>query len=110
MPRKVARTHERGGKELHAGQNVFLSIASANHDPAVFLNPGGLDLARDPNPQLGFGWGLHFCLGANLARLEARIALQRLLQRHPVLRAAKPVPTIWGGIMGYGRRELLVEL
>ncbi|MEX1104037.1 MAG: cytochrome P450, partial [Dehalococcoidia bacterium] len=110
MPRKVAQTHERGGKELRAGQNVFLSIASANHDPAIFTDPARLDLTRDPNPQLGFGWGLHFCLGANLARLEARVALRRLLQRYPSLEAVQPVPTIWGGIMGYGRRELLVAL
>jgi cytochrome P450 len=109
MPRKVAKTHERGGQELRAGQNIFLSIASANHDPAVFAEPGQLDLARDPNPQLGFGWGLHFCLGANLARLEARIALQRLLERFPVLEPVGPVPAIWGGIMGYGRRELVVK-
>ena len=109
MPRKVARDHERGGQTLRAGQNVFLSIASANHDPAVFVDPGRLDLTRDPNPQLGFGWGLHFCLGANLARLEARVALKQLLDRDQKLEPVKPVPTIWGGIMGYGRRELLVR-
>ena len=55
---------------------MYLCIASANHDPAVFNDPGTIDLLRDPNPQLGFGWGLHFCLGANLARLEARVALR----------------------------------
>jgi cytochrome P450 len=110
MPRKVARGHDRGGKEMGAGQNVFLSIASANHDPAVFVDPGRLDVTRDPNPQLGFGWGLHFCLGANLARLEARIALRRLLARFTRLEAVEPIAPIWGGIMGYGRRELVVRL
>ncbi len=110
MPRKVARDHERGGQSLRAGQNVFLSIASANHDPAVFAEPGRLDLTRDPNPQLGFGWGLHFCLGANLARLEARVALQRLLERFPGMELEQPVGPAWGGIMGYGRRELRVRL
>lgn len=110
MPRKVARAHERGGKELRPGQNVFLSIASANHDPAVFPEPGRLDLTRDPNPQLGFGWGLHFCLGANLARLEAHIALRRLLERFPDVRSREPVDPAWGGIMGYGRRPLVVHL
>jgi cytochrome P450 len=109
MPRKVARTHTRGGQELRAGQNVFLSIASANHDTAVFDEPARFDVARDPNPHLGFGWGLHFCLGANLARLEGRIALERLLERYPLLEPVNPVPPIWGGIMGYGRRELMVR-
>jgi cytochrome P450 len=110
MPRKVARDHVRGGQGLRAGQNVFLSIASANHDPAVFAEPGRLDLTRDPNPQLGFGWGLHFCLGANLARLEARVALRRLLDRFPRMVLEGPISPAWGGIMGYGRRALPVRL
>ncbi len=110
MPRKVIREHTRGGHEMKVGQNVFLSIASANHDPAVYADPGGIDLARDPNPQLGFGWGLHFCLGANLARLEGRIALRTLLDRYPRMCLKEPVVPVWGGIMGYGRRSLHVDL
>lgn len=110
MPRKVAARHERGGRELLPGQNVFLCIAAANHDPAVFGQPAELDLARDPNPQLGFGWGLHFCLGATLARLEARIALRALLERYPGLRPVGEVPALRGSVMGFGRRPLRVRL
>jgi cytochrome P450 len=110
MPRKVRVDHEREGHLLRAGQNVFLCIAAANHDPAAFERPGGIDLLRDPNPQLGFGWGLHYCLGANLARLEARIALRMLLERFPRMESAGPVPPIRGGVMGFGRRPLPARL
>jgi cytochrome P450 len=106
MPRKVREEHERGGQLLRPGQTVFLCIAAANHDPAVFARPGEIDLLRDPNPQLGFGWGLHYCLGANLARLEARIALRMLLERFPAMRPAGPIPAVRGGVMGFGRRPV----
>lgn len=110
MPRKIAVTHERGGQELRAGQNVFLSIVSANHDPAVFANPQELDFERDPNPHLGFGWGLHFCLGANLARLEARLALRGLLERYSSMEPAAPIPEVKASAMGFGRRPILARL
>ena len=110
MVRKVSEDHLRGGCELAARDTLFLSIAAANHDETVFTAPGELDLARDPNPHLGFGWGPHFCLGANLARLEARIALQTLLERFPRLRAAEPVPPLSGGTMGFLRRLLPARL
>ncbi len=106
MPRKVRIDHERGGQRLRAGETVFLCIAAANHDAAVFERPGEVDLLRDPNPQLGFGWGLHYCLGANLARLEARIALRMLLERFPAMRPAGEIPPIRGGVMGFGRRPV----
>lgn len=110
MPRKIAMTHERGGQTLQAGQNIFLGIVSANHDPAVFSDPGVIDLARDPNPHLGFGWGLHFCLGANLARLEARIALRTLFERFDRFEPAAPIPPAKASAMGFGRRPVLARL
>jgi cytochrome P450 len=110
MARKVAVAHSRGGRELAAGDTIFLSIAAANHDESVFTTPAEINLARDPNPHLGFGWGPHFCLGANLARLEARIALRTLLERFPDMRAAAPVPPLAGGTMGFARRVLLTRL
>src|SRR5262245_12281795 len=108
--RKVARPQLRGGRELAPGERVLLSIAAANHDEAVFAESDRIDLARAPNPHLGFGWGPHFCLGANLARLEARIALRSLFERHPRLAAAAPVPEREGSILAFARRPLLVRL
>ncbi len=110
MPRKIARDHERGGQALKKGQNVFLGIVSANHDGAVFAEPAAIDLTRDPNPHLGFGWGLHFCLGANLARMEARIALNSLFQRFDRFEAAAPIPRVNASAMGFGRRPVLARL
>jgi cytochrome P450 len=110
MPRKVAATHERGGQTLKQGQNIFLGIVSANHDPAVFSEPGTIDPARDPNPQLGFGWGLHFCLGANLARLEARIALRTLFERFERFEPAAPIAPAKASAMGFGRRPVIARV
>ena len=110
MARKVTLAHSRGGCELAPRDTVFLSIAAANHDESVFVAPAEIDLARAPNPHLGFGWGPHFCLGANLARLEARVALQTLLERFPRLRAAAPIAPLAGGTMGFARRLLVAQL
>ena len=69
------------GEELDSGTFCMLLIGGANRDPLAFDDPATLRLERDPTPHLGFGFGLHHCLGAPLARLEARIALRRLLDR-----------------------------
>lgn len=79
---------EVGGRRIEAGQSVRAIVAAANHDPAVFADPEGLDLTRDPNPQVAFGSGIHFCLGAPLARLEGAIALAAIVRRFPDLRLA----------------------
>ena len=110
MVRKVAGDHARGGKPLKQGQNVFLSIAAANHDDAVFAHPGRVDLTRQPNPHLGFGWGLHYCLGATLARMEMRVALRTLLDRYPRLAAEGTIIPLRGNALGFGRRPLLARL
>jgi hypothetical protein len=70
---------------LPAGDFITLGIGAANHDPAVFHQPGVLDLARKPNHHLAFGHGAHACAGMNVARLEARIALAALTARYPRL-------------------------
>jgi cytochrome P450 len=74
-----------GGVALGPGETVSVLIGSANRDPEAFDAPDLLDLARDPNPQLGFGAGIHFCLGAALARLELAVAFGRLAQLLPGL-------------------------
>jgi len=79
------------GQRIGPGALVTVSLGAANRDPEVFEAPERLDVGRTPNPHLGFGHGVHFCLGANLARLEGRIALRVLLDRLPDLRlAAEP--------------------
>jgi pimeloyl-[acyl-carrier protein] synthase len=76
------------GKRITAGQSVRTIVASANRDPEVFADPDCLDVTRDPCPQVAFGFGIHFCLGAPLARLEGAIALAALVRRYPNLRLA----------------------
>jgi cytochrome P450 len=76
------------GVALPAGTTLTLCIGAANRDPAVFREPDALDLARTPNPHLAFGGGIHTCAGLHVARLEARIAIGRLLARLPRLQLA----------------------
>ncbi|WP_258345016.1 cytochrome P450 [Saccharopolyspora gregorii] len=76
---------ELGGQRIPAEQPLLVWVAAANRDPRRFPNPDVFDPTRDPNPQLGFGRGIHFCLGAPLARLEGKIALNSLLDRFPEL-------------------------
>lgn len=82
---------EIAGTRIPAGQPVLLSTPAANRDPARFTRPTELDLGRADNPHVSFGHGIHFCLGAPLARLEAEIALGTLLRRLPDLALAVPV-------------------
>ena len=77
-----------GGHELPEGSFVTLCIGAANRDPDVFSDPDRLDLGRKPNNHLAFGQGAHACSGMNVARLEARIAIGRLLARYPRIAAA----------------------
>jgi cytochrome P450 len=83
--RWVLEDAEVGGVRVPRGAELGLLFGSANRDPAVFADPDRLDLARDPNPHLSFGAGIHFCLGAPLARLELQIAFETMLRRMPAL-------------------------
>ncbi|WP_375002769.1 cytochrome P450 [Aeromicrobium sp. CTD01-1L150] len=76
---------EIAGETVRAGETVACLMGSANRDAEVFENADAFDVGRDPNPHVGFGMGLHFCLGAPLARLELQITLRRLLERYPRL-------------------------
>ncbi len=96
------------GVDLEPRQKTFLVILAANHDPAVFDDPGALDLGRQPNPHLGFGWGLHHCLGAPLARMELTIALRALYRQFPDLRPTEPDRPWSGNELGRGIGKLSV--
>ncbi|VWX61866.1 Cytochrome [Burkholderiales bacterium 8X] len=80
-----------GGVDVAKGDRVMLLMAAANRDPAQFADPERLDIARNPNPHLAFGHGIHFCLGAPLARLEVEIGLLEMTRRYPKLELAGPV-------------------
>jgi cytochrome P450 len=84
--RVAAIDHEIGGRNVAAGDRVFLITSAANRDPEVFDRPDDLDVRRDPNRHVGFGFGPHYCLGASLARLEGRIAIRTILDRLEGLR------------------------
>ena len=80
-----------GGIEVQPGTRITLCIGAANRDPAVFAEPDRLDITRSPNRHLAFGSGTHQCVGMNLARLEARVAIAAFLARFPDYRLCGPV-------------------
>jgi cytochrome P450 len=87
--RKVRQPAAVGGVKLSDGDNVLLLLGSANHDETVFADPEAIDLRRaNARNHLSFGHGIHFCLGASLARLEAQVVLEELTRRLPGLRLA----------------------
>ncbi|HEX7836091.1 MAG TPA: cytochrome P450 [Kofleriaceae bacterium] len=87
---------EVAGQVVRAGQTVCVSPLAANRDPAVFDDPDRLDIGRRDNPHIGFGQGIHFCIGAGLARMQARVAVGSLLARFPHLALATDKPA-WNG-------------
>ena len=81
-----------GGVTIKEGEMVMPFLAAADRDPAQFPDPDRLDLGRTENRHIAFGWGIHFCLGAPLARVEAQIAINTLVQRMPKLALATEAP------------------
>ncbi|MBK3566216.1 MULTISPECIES: cytochrome P450 [unclassified Streptomyces] len=100
-----------GGQDIAAGDPVLVVLAAADRDPERFADPDVLDLGRRDNQHLGYGHGIHYCLGAPLARLEGQTALATLLTRLPDLQlAADPADLRWrGGLIMRGLRTLPVE-
>ena len=78
------------GTDIPAGSLCFILLAAANRDPEHFPQPENFDVARDPNEHVAFGEGIHFCLGAPLARLEGAIAMELMLEKFPRLQLANP--------------------
>jgi cytochrome P450 len=107
--RWVLEDVEVAGVRVPRGTEVALQFASANHDPDVFDEPGALDLARDPNPHIGFGAGIHFCLGAPLARIELAESMGALLRAAPDLRL-RTEPKWKPGFILRGLESLHVEV
>jgi len=110
--RTATRDVELRGAHIGAGEPVLMIFAAANRDEEVFgPSAGSLDVSRDPNPHLAFGFGNHFCLGAALARLEGRVVLEELLARHTKLEIAGKVERSGSSVIaGVRKAELQFEL
>lgn len=88
LNRWVTADTELGGQRIREGERVYICLSSANRDPRKFSEPDTLDLRRTPNPHIAFGKGVHACIGAQLARMETRIAIGTIVQRLPGLELA----------------------
>ena len=100
---------ELGGVKIEKGQKIAALIGSANRDSAVFERADEMDLTRDPNPHIGFGAGIHFCLGAPLARLEMSVSLPALWEKYPNMQLAEnPVRRPTFVLRGYERVSISV--
>jgi cytochrome P450 len=91
MRRTATEDTEIAGQAIREDDKVVLFYPSANRDAQVFERSDEFDVTRDPNPHLAFGWGPHFCLGANLARAEIRLLFSELLARFPDIDVDGPV-------------------
>jgi cytochrome P450 len=102
--RTVTRDHVYRDEQLHEGDRILMLYQSANRDEDVFEKPDDVVLDRDPNPHLAFGIGTHFCLGANLARLEVKTLFEELFRRLPDIRVPE------GARRGRGKSSLVISI
>ncbi|MBM7713177.1 cytochrome P450 [Siminovitchia sp. FSL H7-0308] len=101
MTARVASEDIKMGESIvQKGDHVYVLLGAANRDPEKFAKADVFDMTRKPNPHLAFGHGVHFCIGASLARMEAQIAIQILLQRMPGLRLSDSKPR-WRKLIGF---------
>jgi cytochrome P450 len=110
LARVAAADLEMGGQTIRQGQRLFAFMNSANRDPEAFADPERFDIGREPNGHLTFGHGIHFCLGAPLARLEAQIATTRLAERLPDVRLSGGDPEWHDSLILRGVRRLPLQL
>ena len=87
---------EIGGKQIAKGDRVSLTLGAANRDPAQFSDPDQMDITRTESRHVGFGFGIHFCLGAALARMEGQLSIGALVQRMPELKL-ESTDLVWRG-------------
>ena len=96
LARVVGAEHEFAGTRLKAGERIFAMLNAANRDGRFFADPDRFDVARTPNRHVTFGFGVHFCLGAPLARIEGQICINALLRRYATIEyAADPAGFEW---------------
>ena len=111
--RTATRDTTIGGTPITAGMGVFVIIAAANRDPAKFRDPEKFDITRESNEHMAFGDGIHFCIGAPLARMEGSIAIGAALERFPHLRLKNPdAPLTYKGsyfLRGLSRLDMAVK-
>lgn len=111
MNRVVTRDIEIGGKPLKAGYKVFAWVASANRDEEQFPDSETFDIRRSPNKHLSLGSGIHFCLGAPLARMEIKIALEQIIERFKDVQRIQNVPLqLVPSYIFYGVQQLPVRV
>ena len=109
MSRTVHTEVELHGQTLQPDEKVAMVYLSANRDEEVFDDPYRFDITRDPNPQIAFGYGAHFCMGANLARVETRAVLSELIERVERLEMAGDVEHVWSSFIN-GIKRLPVTM
>lgn len=110
LARVVAADLDIAGRQLKRGHRVFAFANAANRDPAQFPDADRFDLGRTPNAHLTFGHGIHFCLGAPLARLEGEIALRQVVARFPAIRLLDPAPSWHDSLILRGLKALPIAL
>jgi len=92
QPRLMKQDTEMGGKHIRTGEMVFQMLNAANRDPACFMEPDRFDITRQRNRHIAFGLGIHFCVGATLARTEAQVVFSTMMRRLPKIRLAEVRP------------------
>ena len=104
----MAAPYAIGDTVVPSGDLVFCMTGAANRDPAVFAEPDRFDITRSPNPHLAFGAGIHYCVGAPLARMEPEVAFEHLLPQRPALALAHPAePPAWRKLINLRGLETL---
>lgn len=107
VARTASETLNLNGKTIKKGEQVYILLGAANRDPKKFEKANELEINRDPNPHLAFGYGSHFCIGSQLARFEAQVSIQTFVQKMNRLQLVHPSPQ-WRSLIGFRSLEELL--